>query len=90
MAIVNFTITDTLNKKIMEVVKEKGFQSKAELFRIAVLDYLSRQSEPDLLKMTDEERFTYLEGKLAKTLIKYVKKNKGKKFPTLEEQLAKI
>ena len=87
MTIVNFTITDNLDRQIKKVVKEKGFQSKAELFRVAVLDYLTKVNEPKIAKMTDDERFEYLEEKLAKLL---VKKYTVKKLPSLEEQLKAI
>ena len=88
MAIVNFTITDTLNKKIKKVVKEKGFQSKAELFRVAVLQYLSGMNQSKTAgEMTEEEKFDYLTARLAYLL---KKKYAGKKLPSLEEQLKDI
>ena len=90
MTIVNFTITNTLDEQIKRVVKEKGFQSKAELFRVAVLDYLSRTNKPALADMNEDEKFDYLSEKLARLLIKWQKKNAGKKLPTLEEQLKSI
>lgn len=88
MAVINFTITDTLDKKIKKVVKEKGFQSKAEFFRTAVFQYISGidQSE-NVKKKTNDREFSYLEEKLAQLLIK---KYAGKKIPSLEEQLKSI
>ncbi|KKQ41404.1 MAG: hypothetical protein US60_C0041G0006 [Microgenomates group bacterium GW2011_GWC1_37_8] len=88
MTIVNFTITETLDKQIKKVVKEKGFQSKAELFRVAVLHYLSGVSKSKMItEATEDERFEYFTARLAYLL---KKKYSGKKLPSLEEQLKDI
>lgn len=83
MTIVNFTITDNLDKQVRKVVEEKGFQSKAELFRFALVEYIK-----DLNRFVDEdEEFAYLEAKLAGLLSK---KFANKKLPSLKKQLENI
>ncbi|OGM61881.1 hypothetical protein A2961_03790 [Candidatus Woesebacteria bacterium RIFCSPLOWO2_01_FULL_39_21] len=83
MTVVNFTINDKLDEKMTKVIREKGFQSKAELFRFAVFNYLH-----SLERFKDEdEEFAYLESKLASLL---VKKFGNKRLPFLKEQLKKI
>jgi len=65
MSIVNFTIPTSLDIRIKEAVKKKGFPSKAELFRYALIKYLeecqqypigyrSLQANPRIVALTDE------------------------------------
>ena len=40
MPVVNFSVPQLLDRRIQHVVKTKGFPSRAELFRYAVIRYL--------------------------------------------------
>lgn len=40
MSIINFSIPKSLDTRLKETVKKKGFPSKAELFRYALIRYL--------------------------------------------------
>ena len=40
MPIVNFSVPQSLDRRVSHVVKTKGFPSRAELFRYAVIRYL--------------------------------------------------
>ena len=82
MTVVNFAIPSSLNKRVSKVIKEKGFASKAEFFRLVTMQYLdvveastTQNSSKELSKLTDE---------ITKIVIK---KFKGKKLPSLEEQM---
>lgn len=82
MTIVNFAIPSSLDKRVSQVIKQKGFASKAEFFRHVTLQYLdvveastTQNSGKSLDLLTDE---------IAKLV---VKKFKGKSLPSLEEQL---
>jgi len=84
MAIVNFGIPKNLEKRVENTVKEKGFASKAEFFRFAAIyfmDILERRSG------SEEERFEYLTEFLKKEILEYYR---GKKLPSLKEQLADV
>lgn len=82
MTIVNFAIPSSLDKRVSQVIKQKGFASKAEFFRHVTLQYLdvveastTQNSGKSLDLLIDE---------IAKLV---VKKFKGKSLPSLEEQL---
>ena len=82
MTIVNFAIPSSLDKRVSKVIKEKGFASKAEFFRLVTMQYLdvveastTQNSSKELDQLTDE---------ITKLVIK---KFKGKNLPSLEEQL---
>ena len=84
MTIVNFSIPVALDKKISKVIKEDGFASKAEFFRFTVMNYISVVRPSTTL--IDEEN---------KQLIREIKMElrrvyKGKKLPSLKEQLDNI
>ena len=40
MSIINFSIPKTLEKKVVQIIKEKGFSSKAEFFRFAAINFI--------------------------------------------------
>lgn len=40
MPVVNFSVPQTLDRRVHQAVKLKGFPSRAELFRYAVIRYL--------------------------------------------------
>lgn len=84
MAIVNFSVPKQLEKRIGATIKEKGFPSKAELFRFAVIRYLD---ETETLPFNKNKRIVNLSEQLETEL----KKKIGKKpFPSLKKQLARV
>lgn len=83
MSVINFKVSDTLDEELNKIIREKGFQSKAELFRFAVFNYMS-----SIRKFSDQdEEFAYLEAKLARLLSRKLVK---KKLPSLKKQLESI
>jgi len=84
MAIVNFSIPQTLERKIKEVVKNKGFASKAELFRFAVIKYLD---ETELLPLARNPRIGALSTELERELLARTGKSP---LPSLEKQLERL
>ena len=82
MAIVNFSIPKTLERRVADVMREKGFASKAEFFRLAAIHFIDIIDKPFA---NEEERFLHLSKILQKTIReRYHKKN----IPSLREQLA--
>lgn len=84
MSIVNFSIPTTLEKRVGQVIKEKGFSSKAEFFRYAAIYFIHIIDKPFT---SEEEQTAYLTKTLTAELIK---KYHNKKIPSLEEQLSDI
>ena len=84
MSIVNFAIPKTLEKQIDQTIKQKGFASKAEFFRFAALHFINVIDKPFV---TEKDRFDYLTDEIEKSVIK---RYKGKKLPSLEEQLVDV
>ena len=82
MSIINFNLTQPLEKKISRVIREEGFISKAEFFRFIAWRYLE-DTKDDI----SQEELDVSVRELTKTI---EKKFKGKKLPSLEEQLAGI
>ena len=81
MTVVNFSITTQLSNKINKAIEEKGFSSKAEFFRFAVMQYLENSNESKRDKT--EESFEETMEELAHLLSK---KYKNKELPSVEEQ----
>lgn len=82
MAIVNFSLPKTLESRIFDAIRQKGFTSKAEFFRFAAMYFLDVIDKPF---SNEDERFEYL----AKTITKELRaRYRGKKLPSLEQQLA--
>ncbi len=84
MAIVNFTIPNDLEKRVEEIIKTKGFASKAEFFRFAAIYFM------DILencKGDEEKRFDKLNTLLNREISEYFK---NKNIPSLKEQLIDI
>lgn len=56
MSVVNFTLPKPLEQRIVEAIKQHGFASKAEFFRIAAMNFLQGfqqrnfypESEPEI------------------------------------------
>ncbi|GEM_PF-6556200 len=71
MAIVNFTIPKTLDLRVKKAVRERGFASRAEFFRVAAIQSLDRQSAKEI----DWDSFPtfQLKGKAALRADKMVK-----------------
>jgi metal-responsive CopG/Arc/MetJ family transcriptional regulator len=84
MTVVNFSIPSTLEKRVEETMKQKGFASKAEFFRFAAIyfmDILGRRGE------NEDERFDYLTNVLQEELsMRY----RGKTLPSAREQLVDV
>lgn len=79
MSIINFAVTKPLEKQINQVIKDRGFTSKAEFFRFVTLLYLQRESataEDKRYKTAVNELKTALHAKFA-----------TKKLPSLRQQL---
>ena len=83
MAIVNFVVKKPLDDKIKKVIKENGFSSKAEFFRLAAINFLQSEKK----KIDEDERMNYITAELRRTIIRNFN---NKKLPSLEKQLADI
>jgi metal-responsive CopG/Arc/MetJ family transcriptional regulator len=83
MAIVNFAVKKPLDQKIKKALKEHGFNSKAEFFRLAAINFLQSENK----RIDEDERMNYLASKLRRTIIRNIDK---KKLPSLEKQLSDI
>lgn len=82
MAIVNFSLPKTLERRISSSIKEKGFASKAEFFRFAAVHFLDVIHKPFA---SEDERMEYLTSALARELRE---RFHNKKLPSAREQLA--
>jgi metal-responsive CopG/Arc/MetJ family transcriptional regulator len=83
MSIVNFSIPKKLQSRVEKTIKERGFASKAEFFRMATMHFIDQ----DTLPISEEERLSHLTKILKKEIIK---KYKDKKIPSVEKQLADL
>jgi Arc/MetJ-type ribon-helix-helix transcriptional regulator len=84
MPIVNFKVNQKLNQRIENVIKEKGFSSKAEFFRYVALYWFdSGQNE----KVDYDKEIKKLTQKIGE---KIIEKYGNKKIASLEEQLSDI
>ncbi len=82
MSVVNFAISKPLEVKINKVIKKEGFASKAEFFRFAAMNYISRFRE-DISQEEFEESAREFKSSIEKAVAK-------KKFPSLEDQLSDL
>lgn len=82
MAIVNFSLPKTLERRVAAAIKEKGFASKAEFFRFAAVHFLDVIHKPFL---NEDDRLAYLTNILSRELRE---RYRGKKLPSAREQLA--
>ena len=90
MAIINFQVTKQLEKKITQAVKTQGFTSKAEFFRFLALNFLNRvqpMADDEIIDDIGQEKFDSEIKKLTDVLHQATK---GKKLPSLEEQLSDL
>jgi len=84
MNIVNFSITEPLEKKINQIIKEWGFASKAEFFRFIALSFIEREERK---KLREGQELAKSSKELEKILIE---KFKNKELPSLDEQLSDL
>ena len=84
MSIVNFTIPKPLEKKVETAIKDQGFASKAEFFRFAALYFVQKLYQ---FNTPVDEEYARAMNQLASTIRR---KYRGKKLPSLEEQLADV
>ncbi len=80
MSIVNFSIPQSLEKRVLEIIKTKGFASKAEFFRFSAIYFIDIIEKPF---KTENERFGDLTDELTKEIIK---RYHDKKLPSIKEQ----
>ncbi len=84
MSVVNFSIPKTLNKRVIQTIKERGFISKAEFFRFAAIYFMDVLSKP----ISDEDgRLDYLTKKVSNQV---TDRFKDKKIHSLKDQLADL
>lgn len=83
MSVVNFTINKTLERQIRSIIREKGYHSKAEFFRVAAISYMNSLQR----QMSDEEEFAYLAARLERVARKKLSR---KKIPSLRKQLEEL
>lgn len=84
MPIINFTIPKNLEKRINNIVKEKGFASKAEFFRFAVISFMEKNNG---FLISDDKKLEYLSDAISEEI---VKKYKNKKIDSLKKQLSDL
>lgn len=84
MSVINFTVTKPLETRIKQAIKERGFTSKAEFFRFAALQLIER---PIFSQSIPDDVYNRSLGKLGKAI---KKKYRGKKLPSLEDQLSDL
>lgn len=82
MSVVNFNITKPLEREIDRVIKKDGFTSKAEFFRFAVKDYISKRNGASVDKLLEKEIEEI--GRLLQRKYRY------EDPPSLSEQLADL
>lgn len=81
MAIINFSIPKTLEQRVNQTIKEKGFASKAEFFRFAAISFIDSSIKQQI---DEDKRFNYLAENLSNAI---AKKYKGKEINSLKNQL---
>ncbi len=84
MSVINFAVPKTLENRIDKTIKEKGFASKAEFFRFAAVHFLDIVQRP---MASEDERFVFLTEALRREV---EKKYKGRRVPSLKEQLSDV
>ena len=84
MSIVNFAIPQILEKRIEQAIRKKGFASRAELFRFAVLRYLD---EEENLPLSNNPEIAVLSERLGRVL---KRRFSGKTLPSLEKQMERL
>lgn len=85
MPIVNFSIPRNLEARVNWVIEHRGFASKAEFFRLAAMNFIDLV-EPSRSFDVDRE-IEILSAAIKKEVLEQYK---GKKIPSLKEQMADI
>lgn len=83
MPVINFTVPSTLEQRISKIIQIKGFASKAEFFRVAVISYIDKANE----HLDEDERFIQLTQALSKEVSR---RYRGKKIPSIKKQLSNL
>lgn len=83
MSIVNFTIPNTLEQRVSKVIKTKGFSSKAEFFRMAVISFIDDLDD----RLLEDKRFEILSKSLSEGISK---KYSGKHISPIRDQLSDL
>lgn len=83
MTIVNFAVKKPLERRINKAIREYGFTSKAEFFRLAAINFLLHEQK----KMNEDERMNYLTSELQRTIVKNLN---SRKIPSLKKQLSDV
>lgn len=78
MSIINFSIPKSLDMRLKETVKKKGFPSKAELFRYALIRYLDELGDRAVgSRLLDENpRIAALTSEIEQMVVSDLKKKK--------------
>ena len=84
MAIVNFSIPKTLEKRIDAVINKKGFATKAEFFRFSAFYFMDLADKPFA---NEDARFHYLVETIRHEVTQQLK---GKQLPSTRKRLADI
>ncbi len=84
MAIVNFSIPTTLEKRVDATIRRKGFASKAEFFRFAAVNFIDQLDRP---VTSEADRFHALTDELKRKVSQIYG---GKTMPSLREQLSDL
>lgn len=79
MSIINFSIPKSLDVRLKEAIKKKGFPSKAELFRYALIRYLDESSHYEIgsRSLDENPRITALSGEIEDLIVSRLKKKTG-------------
>ncbi|MDC1205237.1 ribbon-helix-helix domain-containing protein [Candidatus Pacebacteria bacterium] len=83
MSVINFSIPKVLEGRVEKTIKEKGFVSKAEFFRMAAMYFLEHGASP----INPEKRSEQLTRAIKEEV---VHKYKGRKIPSAQKQLADL
>ena len=79
MAIINFEIPESLEKRVNQAIAEKGFVSKAEFFRMAAVYFLDSDKH-----IPEDVKTQHLVEAIRQEISN---KYKGKKAPAVEDQV---
>ena len=82
MSIVNFAIPPALDKRVNKTIRERGFASKAEFWRMAAFNYMQNDGGENI-----EDRLNALSRAISQEV---ERKFKGKRLPSGREQLANL
>ncbi len=84
MSIVNFSIPKVLERRIKNVMTRKGFPSKAELFRFAVMRYVD---DVEQMPLDNNHKIAALSQQLEEQLNNKID---PKSLPSIKKQLSKL